>query len=286
MLILFFSGTGNTQFIAEYLRDHLLAARSISNLTVTLAALEWASVDIVEQHDILCLGFPVYEGRAPGNVRDFIDRLPAARGKGTFVYNTKGAVQGRANRAVVRKLVAKGFRPLGCASLVLPASDGISMLLRKDSKTFLGYLNRDFSRVDGADRLVQRIVVAIRMLQQNLDIDELPRATARTVFGFLTTGVLRLLYLAFGASRARQLRATEACTRCGLCVKQCPTRNIAMEKTGIWFGDRCVLCLRCVNNCPEEAVQVGTYTVGKARWHGPGGGYDPLRYEVPRSYGP
>jgi ferredoxin len=286
MLILFFSGTGNTQFIAEYLRDHVLAAGFCPNCTITLAALEWASADIVETYDLVCLGFPVYEGGPPANVRDFIERLPVVRGKGAFVFNTKGMVQGRANRAVVRGLARKGFRPLGCASLVLPASDGISMLLRKDSRTFRGYLERDFSRVRGADELAARICAALRLLRQNRNVDELPRRTAWTVFGFLSTGVLRLLYRAFGASRARQLRVTYACTRCGQCVTQCPTRNIAMGKTGISFGDRCVLCLRCVNNCPEEAVQVGNSTVGKARWHGPGGGYEPLRYKVPRRYGP
>jgi ferredoxin len=286
VLILFFSGTGNTQFVAEYLRDHVLDAGCVPNCTITLAALEWASPGVIENHDILCLGFPVYEGRAPRNVRDFIERLPVVHGKGAFVFNTKGAVQGSANRSVVRRLAAHGFRPLGCASLMLPASDGISMMLRKDSRTFNKYLERDFSHLRGADRLVRRIRDSLEMLRQKRDVNEIPRRSAWTVFGFASTGVLRLLYLALGVSRARQLRATDACTRCGLCVKQCPTRNITMEKTGMSFADRCVLCLRCVNNCPEEAVQVGSYTLEKARWHGPGGGYEPLRYKTPRTSAP
>ncbi|NLV64411.1 MAG: 4Fe-4S binding protein [Synergistaceae bacterium] len=45
------------------------------------------------------------------------------------------------------------------------------------------------------------------------------------------------------------------CTRCGLCSKVCPVRNIILEGFH-GFGDRCLSCQRCVSLCPEEAIGV------------------------------
>ncbi len=283
ILILFFSGTGNTQFIAEYIRDHLLSTCPDIEYTITLAALEWASPEIVADYDLVCLGFPVYEGRAPANVRDFLESLPVVHDKGAFVFNTKGLAQGRANRSVMTRFSRQGFRPLGSASIIMPASDGISMMLKKDSKKLKEFSTRDFSQVSGADRLVEKIGAAVRMLRQNRNLEGMPRDAAVTVLGFLMTGIFRLMYVAFGDPMKKKLRVTEACNLCGICVEQCPTGNITEEAGRIVFGNKCVLCLRCVNNCPREALQLGKMSVGKGRWHGPGGGYKPLRYKSPRT---
>ena len=45
------------------------------------------------------------------------------------------------------------------------------------------------------------------------------------------------------------------CTRCGLCVKLCPTNAISI-KTGKINMERCALCFGCLNNCPDQAVVI------------------------------
>ncbi len=286
LLILFFSGTGNTQFVAEYLRDRVLESCAHERLEVVLSALEWSTPDITEHYDLVCIGFPVYEGRAPRIVREHIDRFPEVSNKGAFVFNTKGLAQGRANRSIARMLEKKGFRPLGSASLVMPASDGISMFMKKDSKKFQEFLQRDFKSLPKADALAARISGAVQHLVSGRSVTTLARDAAFTPIGFLLTGFFRLLYSAFGESAARKLRATERCSACGLCARFCPTQNISIADGEVAFDDACVFCLRCVNNCPEEAVQMGKLSVGKARWHGPLGQYRPLRYRSPKVFEP
>jgi hypothetical protein len=34
--------------------------------------------------------------------------------------------------------------------------------------------------------------------------------------------------------------------------------------------------MRCIHNCPEEAIQIGRATIDKYRWHGPKGDFKPL----------
>jgi ferredoxin len=56
---------------------------------------------------------------------------------------------------------------------------------------------------------------------------------------------------------SRLFRAdTAQCTRCGRCVKACPTGNITLERGELpkWGGD-CVICGTCALVCPESAVR-------------------------------
>jgi ferredoxin len=286
LLILFFSGTGNTQFVAEYLKDRVLKDCAGVQLDVTLAAMEWSVPDIVARYDLVCIGCPVYEGRAPRVVREHVERFPAVSNTGAFVFNTKGLAQGRANRSIARMLEKKGFRPLGSASLVMPASDGISMFMKRDSRKFQELSEREYRHLPDADTLATRISHAIRHLVSGEPVSLLDRDAAVAPFGFLLTGFFRLLYSALGESAAKKLRTSEQCTTCGHCVRTCPMQNISIDNGRVVFGNNCVFCLRCVNNCPQEAVQVGKLSVAKARWHGPRGEYSPLRYRTPKVFRP
>ena len=45
-----------------------------------------------------------------------------------------------------------------------------------------------------------------------------------------------------------------ACTRCGACVRVCPTDAISMTAKGISTGkEKCILCMACTHVCPEHA---------------------------------
>lgn len=58
----------------------------------------------------------------------------------------------------------------------------------------------------------------------------------------------------------------EGCENCGLCAKVCPNDNITYEDGVPKFGNRCDLCLSCLNSCPAEAIDYGESTRGKKRY--------------------
>jgi ferredoxin len=53
---------------------------------------------------------------------------------------------------------------------------------------------------------------------------------------------------------AKGLRITAACTGCGWCERNCPRNNIRLIEEKPEFADRCIICLRCIYGCPQNAI--------------------------------
>jgi Pyruvate/2-oxoacid:ferredoxin oxidoreductase delta subunit len=53
----------------------------------------------------------------------------------------------------------------------------------------------------------------------------------------------------------KELHANRNCTSCGTCWTHCPQNNIQEKSNGKpGFGFNCIMCLRCVYDCPEKAI--------------------------------
>ena len=55
-------------------------------------------------------------------------------------------------------------------------------------------------------------------------------------------------------SFTKYIEVTEMCQGCGICARNCPKKNISMEKGKPVFGENCTMCLGCIYGCPEEAL--------------------------------
>jgi MinD superfamily P-loop ATPase len=61
----------------------------------------------------------------------------------------------------------------------------------------------------------------------------------------------------------------ESCNGCELCRKVCQVDNIRIEDGRPVWQHHCEQCLACIQWCPQEAIQVGTKTIGRTRYHHP-----------------
>jgi MauM/NapG family ferredoxin protein len=57
----------------------------------------------------------------------------------------------------------------------------------------------------------------------------------------------------FGRSPIVKRRVSDACTRCGLCVRECPTSAIS-EDPAKTIHSECIVCLQCKELCPVSAI--------------------------------
>lgn len=62
---------------------------------------------------------------------------------------------------------------------------------------------------------------------------------------------------------------TDACNHCGLCAQMCPENNICVTADTVKWGKHCQICLACIHWCPQHAIQNGTETITRKRYHHP-----------------
>jgi ferredoxin len=70
--------------------------------------------------------------------------------------------------------------------------------------------------------------------------------------------------------------ADDTCSGCGICARACPAGNIVMQSGRPVWQHRCQQCMACLQWCPKEAIQYGSKTRGRKRYHHPAIGLDDM----------
>ena len=247
-MVLYFSATGNTEFIAREI------ARGLNDTCVNL-------LDRVKQQDhsplhsdtpfIICA--PVYVCEMPRFLSQYLREQTFTGSRDVYFVCTSGGyagITGLHARGIFRK---KGMNWKGYAEFTMPrnyvASDSYPMLPPEEVR----------ERILGSCRQLPSVISAIqagRML-----------TPSRHVYFFesLITLPFNPIWCKFKMP-AKDFRSTDKCIGCGKCVKLCPLNNISLtEKRPVW-GSHCTHCMACIANCPTEAIEYGTITQDKERY--------------------
>ena len=240
--IYYFSGTGNSLSIAKDLQSSLgdVCLHSIPTMMRSdeRILIEGSPVGLV---------FPVYFGRPPVIVEEFLERVDFGVTDYIFAIANGGGAFGRTHRVLDRTLRMKG------ASLALGITirmPGVHPLVHR----FIRKTDEEFFREKRA-----RMADIIRQIRSGAHGIE----TNLGVFGALFTHVVvRSLYK---KSRRHSLDSVflvnESCTRCGTCQRVCPVANIELQADGPKWSGECANCGRCYHMCPSEAIEFGDETM-------------------------
>jgi ferredoxin len=77
-------------------------------------------------------------------------------------------------------------------------------------------------------------------------------------------------YLKAANQKDCHFRVEENCNSCGICQKVCPVGNIVLTSgSQPQWQHRCQECLACLHFCPQNAIDYGTRTISKIRYHHP-----------------
>ena len=239
-VIFFFSGTGNTWWVADRIK-RLLDARGINADIVSTDTVDSKKADWwIRSADLVLFGWPVYEHDLPAPVKSFIENLYAVeKGKHIHVFCTTSGFT--ADGAIIsrRRFKEKGLDIDSAAHFTMP----FHLYISKGNKTQTN------------EKTIQRILAGCEKRVDAYVNELLGGKVAVRGRGLGWLGAIqRLPYMVGRERRRNRMGVDEArCTHCGACAELCPAGNIKFQDMPHFQGS-CAQCLRCYAFCPASAI--------------------------------
>lgn len=234
--LVYFSGTGGTKRVSEYIQA-ALEARGVKVITTELTRGHYQQKDA----DFLIILYPVYAMNAPNPVDEWIASAQEGNGKPAAVLSVSGGGEVTPNMAcrvgAIRRLEGKGYRVTYESMFIMPSNI--------------------FIQID--DTLCAMLFKASQLKVKRVISDILAGKTVRTK-PHVVDRVLAKLGLVEKRALvffSKKLKASEQCSGCSWCASHCPRHNITMRNGKPSFGKECVACLCCIYGCPQKAIEAG-----------------------------
>ena len=238
MVVVYFSGTGNSRFVAGVFGDEMGADCYSIEDCVDFAGL-------IAAHDVIAFCYPVYMSRVPRIMREFVARhMDVLFGKQIVIFCTQLLLSGDGARAFAALFPKNHVQILYAEHFFMPNNvNNLAILPMPSAKTVKKCMARARLKMKKVCNNIRRGKVKRRGFNPISRILGLPQG----VFIHKTERLAN-----------NNLRINSDCNQCGLCVKICPMKNLMLaENDGkITHNGNCTMCYRCLNQCPQKAINV------------------------------
>lgn len=249
LVIFYFSGTGNAENATHWISETFQQEKC---KTTVINIGRSNSISVPETHGKTLYGFcyPTHGFNAPPIVLDFILRFPRKKAP-VFFVNTRAGMKmskiftpGLSGIALILPALIflfKGYKVIGMRSIDLPSnwiplhpglkSNVVESIIRLRKKKTIEFA----SKISSGKRVFRAL------FDLPLDIAIIPVS-----IGYYFIGRFML---------AKTYIATNKCTKCGLCIKQCPVKAIHSINGKPFWTYKCESCMKCLNSCPQRAIE-------------------------------
>ncbi len=244
-MILCFSGTGNSRYVAQLLSERL-------GDEVVMLDRELYDSPILHTGDRLIWVYPIYSWGTPPVVRSVMTRLKTDRDDTHhFMVATCGDDIGDAASMWRRDMARRHWNAVGAYSVIMPNTYTLMKGFDVDSPEVAARKVADATA--RVDTIARAITAGVRT-------DDCTRGK----WAWFKTAIIYRWFVAHDMS-PKPFHATDSCTGCGTCARTCPLDNITMRDGMPHWGDTCALCLGCYHSCPCHAIAYGKATRDKGQ---------------------
>lgn len=247
-VILYFSGTGNSRFAAQFL------ARQLGDEAADAGAYIKAG-ERAEFHSERPWVFvaPTYSWQMPHLFARWIRDGAFSGSDEAYFLLTCGGEIGNAGQYTQQLCEEKGLRHCGTRAVVMP-------------ENFIAMFN-----APGPEE-AKAIVEAAKPVLQGYG-EQIARGAPLGqekcgVLDRLKSGAVNRGFYRFFV-KADPYYVTDACVGCGKCVSGCVLNNITLTDGRPVWGSNCTQCMACICGCPMGAIEYGKKSPGKPRYQCP-----------------
>ncbi|MGN1182972.1 MAG: EFR1 family ferrodoxin [Faecalibacillus sp.] len=243
-MILYFSGTGNSRFVAKHLgkilEDEVVSLNDILNQTTQKSFYSEKPFVFVT---------PSHMSRMPLKVENYLMNSHFEGNKNAYFIFTAGQAIGNASHYCHKICQKHHLIDQGTTAIQMPANYVVmyDVLDKKEATT-----------------KVQEIIPAIEKIGKtikNNDILKNDQLRGHKMFGAFAP-VFHTVMVS-----AKKFKINGACIGCKKCVEICPLNNIQLiEGKPVW-NDQCMHCMACISICPQEIIQYGNKTKNRKRYY-------------------
>ncbi|MCL2137684.1 MAG: EFR1 family ferrodoxin [Coriobacteriia bacterium] len=259
MITLYFSGTGNTRYIAELFSQKMAVSCYSIEDKVSFPLL-------IESHDTIVFSYPIYGSRVPLIMRRFVTtHLSMLKGKRTVVLVTQMAFSGDGARALCDLFPAGHIQVVYAEHFKMPNNIcNIPFFQQTSDKGISDCLSSAERKMDIVCRDLKAGIVKKRGFSAGSrllgKIQGIPwqkdSRSSLAVEGSLEYRALQ------------SIKISSDCNLCGICVDDCPMQNLLIENGAVGHLGNCTICYRCINNCPQKAITILFHNKPKWQYRG------------------
>ena len=246
LVILYFSGTGNSRYVAQIIQeatgDPLISIND---------CIRRGHVPIVQSDEPLVFAAPTYAWRIPRVVEQFINDATFEGNKKAYFVMTCGDDIGNAEHYLKKLCVKNGLQFSGVAEIIMP-ENYVAMF--------------DVPARPEAERIINAAKPAIQAAARQISSGEWLKPSRIKMLDQLKSRMVNRFFYPF-VVHANKFYATPNCIGCGKCAQLCPLNNVRLEQGRPQWGKNCTHCMACICICPVTAIEYGKASQGKPRYY-------------------
>ena len=244
-MICYFSGTGNSKYVAEEIakglsEDLLDVNKRIKNNDISDVCVNGRLIIVT----------PTYAWRIPKVVYKWILDTKFIGVKEIYYVMTCGDENGNADKYNQKLSRLKGFVYKGTFEVVMP-------------ENYIALF--DTPNSDKAKKIICLAKDKIKKIVDDIssckEIIYKPNLRDKFKSGFVNG----IFYPVFVSSKKFYVK--DSCIGCGRCVGLCPFNNIHLKDNKPVWDNNCTHCMACISYCPTEAIEYGSKSIGKERYY-------------------
>ena len=244
-MILYFSGTGNSRYAAEFLAQALGDQAEDVGLWIK----ERRKGEFRADRPWVVVA-PTYGWQLPHVLMEFLQTAEFSGSQMVYFVMTCGGDIGNAAQSIQSLCRRKGLAYQGVLEVIMP-ENYIAMFGVPEAEEAVKI-------VEKANPDIEAAIASIKVGQ------EFP-APRNNMYDHIMSELVNPIFYQL-IVKADSFYASEICIGCGQCVLKCPLNNVQLRNGKPVWGKKCTHCMACICYCPTKAIEYGKKSRGKPRY--------------------